>query len=154
VRGFLARKNTTACTGPIIYLLRCAKEGRYHDYNLGVILARILSYDVAHNDTKLLFAGAIATLIYKYIKEERKFKNRGTKIIETNLLDSSMLHNMGIIRTSQDDVIMHQFMVKNDKYEFTVLPHLEYFEMLSNKWIASVEEPSWDHVPAPPSYRT
>jgi hypothetical protein len=45
-------------------------------------------------------------------------------------------------------------MVKNDKYEFTVLPHLEYFEMLSNKWIASVEEPSWDHVPAPPTYRT
>ena len=25
-RGFLARDNTSACTGPIIYLLKCAKE--------------------------------------------------------------------------------------------------------------------------------
>jgi hypothetical protein len=67
VRGFLARKNTTPCTGPTIYLLRCATEGRYPDYNLGVIIARTLSYAVAHNDTKPLFVGAIATLIYKHI---------------------------------------------------------------------------------------
>jgi hypothetical protein len=48
-RGFLARKNTTACTGPIIYLLRCAKEGTYPDYNLGAILARTLAYVVSQN---------------------------------------------------------------------------------------------------------
>ena len=40
VRGFLARKNTTACTWPIIYLLRCAKDGTNPNFNLGVILAR------------------------------------------------------------------------------------------------------------------
>jgi hypothetical protein len=38
VRGFLAMKNTTACTHPV----RCAKEGRYPDYDLGVILAKTL----------------------------------------------------------------------------------------------------------------
>jgi hypothetical protein len=68
VRGFLARKNTTTCTGPIIYLLRCAKEGTFPDYNMGVILVRTLSYVVAHNDSKHLYAGAIATMIYEHIK--------------------------------------------------------------------------------------
>ena len=28
VRGFLARDNSTACTGPVLHLLKCAKEGR------------------------------------------------------------------------------------------------------------------------------
>jgi predicted DNA-binding protein (UPF0278 family) len=43
---------------------------------------------VAHNDTKPPYAEAIATLVYKYIKDERNFKNRGTKILENNLYDS------------------------------------------------------------------
>jgi hypothetical protein len=61
---------------------------------------------------------------------------------------------MGIIRMWNDDVIMYQFMVRGGRFESTMLPRLEYFDKLSNKWIASVEEPSWDHVPAPPTYRT
>ena len=32
---FLARDNTSACTGPIIYLLKCAKENKPCEYNLG-----------------------------------------------------------------------------------------------------------------------
>ena len=39
-RGFLARDNTSACTRPIVYLLKCAKENKACEYNLGVILAR------------------------------------------------------------------------------------------------------------------
>ena len=27
VKGFLPRKNSTACTGPVLHLLKCAKEG-------------------------------------------------------------------------------------------------------------------------------
>jgi hypothetical protein len=38
-RGFLARDNFSACTSPIVYLLKCAKEGRRCEYNLGVCLA-------------------------------------------------------------------------------------------------------------------
>jgi hypothetical protein len=89
VREFLTRKNTTACTGPIIYLLRCAKEGTFPDYNLGVIIARTLSYVVSHNDSKPLYAGAIAILNNEHIKNERKFKYKGTEILESNLLDST-----------------------------------------------------------------
>jgi hypothetical protein len=85
----LARKNTTACNGSIIYLLRYAKEGTFPDYNLGLILARTLSYVVAYNDSKPLYVGNIATMIYAHIKTERKFKNKGTEILESNLLDST-----------------------------------------------------------------
>jgi hypothetical protein len=46
VRGFLARKNVTASTGLVVYLLRCARNGTYPAFNLGVILARIFSYAV------------------------------------------------------------------------------------------------------------
>jgi hypothetical protein len=46
-RGFLARDDSSSCIAPILHLLRCAKEG--------VMLARTLSYSVAHNyhDTPL-----------------------------------------------------------------------------------------------------
>jgi hypothetical protein len=39
------------------------KGGNISDYNLGVILSRTLSYVVAHNDYKPLYAGAIATMM-------------------------------------------------------------------------------------------
>ena len=94
VRGFLARKNTTACTGPVIYLLRYAKIGTYLDFNLGVILARTLSYVVAHNESKPLYAGVIATMVYEHIKEEIRFENIGTEILESNLLDYAMFVKM------------------------------------------------------------
>jgi hypothetical protein len=41
-RGFLARDNSTSCTAPILHLLRCAKERVDPEYNLGVMLARML----------------------------------------------------------------------------------------------------------------
>ena len=44
VKGFLPRKNSTACIGPVLHLLKCAKEGVASRYNLGVMLARSLSY--------------------------------------------------------------------------------------------------------------
>jgi len=56
VKGFLPRKNSTACTGPIIHLLKYAKEEVASHYNLGVMLARSLSYSVNHNESKPLYA--------------------------------------------------------------------------------------------------
>jgi hypothetical protein len=57
-RGFLARDNSSACTSPIVYLLRCAKEGRSCEYNLGVILARTLHFVVRNNEHGTpIFAG-------------------------------------------------------------------------------------------------
>jgi hypothetical protein len=97
VRGFLARKNTTACTGPIIYLLRCAKDGTHPNFKLGVIISRTLSYAVCHNESKPTYAGAIAAMVYEHIKEERRFRNIGTEVLESNLLDSEMLLKMKIL---------------------------------------------------------
>jgi hypothetical protein len=155
VRGFLARKNSTACTGPVIYLLKCAKEGRAPDYNLGVILARTLSYAVKHNLGKPLFAGAIATMVYEHIKDEIKFSNKGTKILETNLLDFSMLIKMQIVRKWPSGIFMYQFMVRRGRLESTVLPRVEYFDRSSDKWtVPELDEPSWDNTPAPPTYHT
>ena len=74
-RGFLARDNNSACTRPIVYLLRCAKENLPCEFNLGVILARSLHTAVSINvtDATPIYAGAIATLVYNYIKDERGY---------------------------------------------------------------------------------
>ena len=124
VRGFLARKNTTACTGPIIYLLRCAKDGTYSNHNLGVILGRTLSYDVSHNESKPLYVGVIATMVYEHIKEERRFRNIGTEVLDSNLLDSEMLLKMDIIRMWNNDFWMYKYMVRRGTFTCTVLPCL------------------------------
>jgi hypothetical protein len=80
VRGFLARRNETACTCLVVYLLRCARNGTYPAFNLGVILARSLCYVFYHNESKPLYAGTIATMVYEHIREERGFNNNGTEI--------------------------------------------------------------------------
>ena len=98
-RGFLARDNTSACTGPIIYLLKCEKENKACEYNLGVILARSLNIAVSRNvsDGTPIYAGAISTLIYKYIKDERGYDdNMGTLVEKSTLLDFALLSNMGM----------------------------------------------------------
>jgi hypothetical protein len=65
VRRFLAINNVTTCTGPIVYLLRCARNGVFPIFNVGVILVRGLSYVVCHSESKPLFVGAIATMVYE-----------------------------------------------------------------------------------------
>jgi hypothetical protein len=87
-RGFLARDNSSACTLPIVYLLKCAKEGRSCDYNLGVIISRTLHFALRNNEHGTpVFAGAIATLVYEHIKTKRHFpKDMGTVVEESNLL--------------------------------------------------------------------
>jgi hypothetical protein len=71
--------------------LRCARNGTYHAFNLRVIPDRTLSYDVYHNETKPPYAGVIVTMVYEHIREEHGFNNIGTEILESNLLDSTML---------------------------------------------------------------
>jgi hypothetical protein len=113
VRGFLAGKNVTSCTGHVVYLLRCARNGTYPAFNLGVILARILSYVVCHNESKPLFAGVIATMVYEHIREEQRFRNIGTEIVESNLLDAKMLISMDILVGSWwIDFYKYKYMVK------------------------------------------
>jgi hypothetical protein len=128
VRGFLARKNTTPCTGPIIHLLRCAKEGIYGKYNLGVILARTFSYVVAHNESKSIYSGAISTMVFEYIKEEKKLGEIGTEILESNLLDFDMLFKMGIlVRAWDNNFVKYRYMVRENVSNFTMLPRLEHW---------------------------
>jgi hypothetical protein len=144
--------------------LRNAKDGTYPDYNVGVILARILSYDVSYNESKPLYAGSIATMVYEHIKKERKFRNIGTEVLVSNLLDFDMLLNMDIIRMWNDDFVMYKYMVRRGTFPCTVLPRLEYFEAPANDaweeapdhdiWEEEVPEPSHqevlEEVPAPP----
>lgn len=151
LRGFLARKNTTACTCPVIYLLRCAKNGTYPDFNLGVILARTLSYVVAHNESKPLYAGAIATMVYERIKEEMIFEDIGTEILESNLLDYAKLVKMDIlVRVWYTDFWKYKYMVRQGYFTCIVLAHLEYFDRLSNRWIIEQEEHEWELAPEAP----
>jgi hypothetical protein len=92
-RGFLARDNSSACTAPILHLLRYAKEGVAPTYNLGVMLARTLSYFVAHNynDTPLT-CGGIPTLVYDYIKVDMNLNSYlGTKVDKVSTLTLDVL---------------------------------------------------------------
>jgi hypothetical protein len=113
VRGFLVRNNVTTCTEPIVYLFRCARTGDYPTFNLAVIFARSLSYVVCHNESKPLFAGVIATMVYEHIREEQRFRNIGTEIVESNLLDAKMLISMDILVGSWwIDFYKYKYMVK------------------------------------------
>ena len=113
VKGFLPRKNSTACTGPVLHLLKCAKEGVASNYNLGVMLARTLSYSVFHNESKPLFAGAIATMIHDYIKTEINSTYGGTEVPGSNLLDLEMLLRMKILLPWGDNFYLYCYMVKS-----------------------------------------
>ena len=81
----------------MIYLLKCAKKNTPYAYNLGVILARSLHLVVSRNNTDEtpIYAGAIATLVYEHIKEERGFDdNMGRLVRESKLLDFALLSRM------------------------------------------------------------
>ena len=106
VKGFQPRKNSTARTGPVLHLLKCAKEGVASNYNLGVIFGRI-SFLVYHKESKPLFAGAIATMIHEYIKTDISSTYEGTEVIESNLLDKDMLVCMNILRFWAPNVYMY-----------------------------------------------
>jgi hypothetical protein len=43
-----------------------------------------------------------------------------------------------------------RYMVRRGSFRCTVLPRLEYFDRLSDRWIIEVEEPEWEEAPAPP----
>jgi hypothetical protein len=77
--------------------LRYAEYGTNPNFNLGIILAITLSYVISHNESKPLYAGAIATMVYKHIKEERRFRNIGTEVLESNLLDSKLSLKIDIL---------------------------------------------------------
>jgi hypothetical protein len=100
-----------------------------------------MSYVVSHNESKPLYTGAIATMVYEDIKEERRFENIGTKILESNLLDSTMLVKMDIlIRVWNNDFWMYKLMFRCGSFTCIVLPRLEHFDRLSNRWIIKQEE--------------
>jgi hypothetical protein len=84
-----------------------------------------LSYVVIHNESKSLYAGDIATMVYANIKEEQRFKNIGTEILESNLLDSTMLVRMDIlIRVWNNDFWKYKYMVRQGYFACTALPCL------------------------------
>jgi hypothetical protein len=58
---------------------------------------------------------------------------KGTEILESNLLDSTLLLNMGIIRMWNNDIVTYRYMVRRGIFECTLLPRLQYFDRLSNK---------------------
>jgi hypothetical protein len=139
-RGFLARDNNSACTGPMVYLLKCAKENTTCGYNLGVILARSLHTAVSRNitDQTPIYAGAIATLVYEYIKDERGYgDNMGTPVIESNLLDFALTTRMDI-SVMHGDHYWYNYLSTNGQRVPIRLPRADLFDRSTGKWI--VEE--------------
>jgi hypothetical protein len=135
-RGFLARDNSAACTGPILNLLKCSKEGGTPIYNLGVMLARTLSYSVAHNyhDTPLT-CGAIATMVHKFIKVDMNLNSYlGKRVEKTIMLDVNVLTNMGILFTYTTGSNYYQYMTADDSYTVTSLPRPNLFNRVEEKW--------------------
>jgi hypothetical protein len=82
------------------------------DNNVGVMVAITLAFVVAHNNSKTLFSGAIATMIYEYIS---KVKCVGTKIKESNLLEKNPLHHMGILHWWNGEGYSYMYMVRSEK---------------------------------------
>jgi hypothetical protein len=90
-------------------------------------------------------------MVYEHIREERGFHNIRTEILESNLLDARMLITMGIlVRVWYKDFYKYKYMVKQGIFACTVLPHVDCFDRLSNKWIIEQEEHEWELAPATP----
>ena len=142
-RGFLARDNTSSCTGPMVYLLKCAKEGTPCQYNLGVILARSLHLAVSRNitDDTPIFSGAIATLVYEHIKEERGFDdNIGTVVGGSNLLDFCLTSRMEMSERYEDHYL-YFYNSSNGQRVSIRLPRTNVFDRHNEKWIVEEAQP-------------
>jgi hypothetical protein len=135
-RGFLATDNSSACTSPIVYLLKCAKEGKSCEYNLGVILARTLHFAVRNNEHGTpIFASAIATLVYEHIKTERQFpKDMGTVIEESNLLNTDLLQCMDMMIWHRNG-FLYQYMGVDGQMVSIMPPRTDHFERNTEKWV-------------------
>ena len=141
-RGFLARDNSSACTGPMIYLLKCAKENTPCEYNLGVILARTLHFAVSRNNTDEtpIYAGAIATLVYEHIKNERGFgDNMGTRVEESKLLDFTLLSRMEMGERHGEHYI-YSYKGSNGQNVPVRLPRVDLFDRTLGKWTVADED--------------
>ena len=152
-RGFLARDNTSACTGPMVYLLKCAKENTPCEYNLGVILARSLHNVVRRNATDFtpIYVGAIATLVFKYIKDERRYgDDMGTLVEKSKLLDFTLMTNMSM-SVPCGGIHLYTYLGVNGQQVFIRLPRTNLFDRNTGKWIVA-EEPPQEEAQAPPMY--
>ena len=149
-RGFLARDNNSACTGPIVYLLRCAKENIPCEFNLGVILARSLRTAVSRNvtDKTPIYAGAIATLVFNYIKDERGYDdNMGTHLRESNLLDFVLTTRMDI-STTYGDQYWYNYLSSDGERVPIRLPRTDLFDRNTGRWRLD-EAPPQEETQAP-----
>jgi hypothetical protein len=140
--GFLARDNSPACTSPIVYLLKCAKEGRRCEYNLGVILARTLHFAVRNNEHGTpLFAGAIATLVYENIRIEKHFpKEMGTEVKESNLLNTELLERMDMTIWHRNRFPYRYMGI--DGTRVSIMPsRTDLFDRNTEKWVVHEVQP-------------
>jgi hypothetical protein len=151
-RGFLARDNSTSCTTNIYHLLKCAKEGVSPAYNLGVMLARTLSYSVTHNyQGTPLVCGGIATLIHNYIKDDMHLDDfLGTPARGTSRLDENVLERMDILYKYAPGVNFYRYMTADGSLATTSLPRPEYFDRQRGMW--KIPEPEqapagWEQQP-------
>jgi hypothetical protein len=135
-RGFLARDNSSACTSPIVYLLKCAKDGKSCEYNLGVILARTLHLAVRNNEHGTpIFAGAISTLVYEHIKTERHIpKDMGTIVEESNLLNTDLLQHMDVMIWHRNS-FLYQHMGVDGQMVSIMPPPTDIFYRNTEKWV-------------------
>ena len=127
----------------MVYLLKYAKENIPCEYNLGVILARSLHLAVRRNNTDYtpIYAGAIATLVYEHIKEERGFgDDMGRLVRESNLLDFTLLSRMEMSERHENHY-MYSYKSSNGQSVSIRLPRADLFDRTTGKWTVEEVQP-------------
>ena len=136
--------------------LKCAKENKPCEYNLGVILARSFHLVVRRNatDETPIYAAAIATLVYKYIKDERGYNdNMGTLLEKSTLLDFALISNMGM-SVPYGEIHLYTYLSTNGQKVSIRLPCTDLFDRSTGKWIVREEPPQEDaQAPAMQGYQ-
>ena len=134
-RRFLARDNLSACTRPIIYLLKCAAKNIKNDYNLGAMVARSLSLACAHNTTSRLYCGGIATLVREYIKDTKLCKVEKLEDVArgSNMLTHKTLAHLDMLHYASTELFLYRFMLKRKSFVAIFLPR-DYLFQKEDEW--------------------
>ena len=99
-------------------------------------------------DETPIYAGAIPTLVYKYIKDERGYDdNMGTHVRESNLLDFVLTSRMDI-STTYGDQYWYNYLSSNGERVTIRLPRTDLFDRNTGKWRVD-EAPPQEEPQAP-----
>ena len=92
-------------------------------------------------DDTPIYAGAIATLVYEHIKEERGFDdNMGRLVRESNLLDFILNSHMEMCERHENHY-MYGYNSSNGQSVSIRLPRADLFDRTTGKWTVEEVQP-------------